>query len=74
MRPLMDWYELRFRLHLWFIQSWSWLLRPTVWLRSLFVDKPEGAGEKLQDSPFGKFRRTEVNRANRRPPGEGGKK
>lgn len=74
MRPLMDWYELRFRLHLWFIQSWSWLLRPTVWLRSLFVDKPEGAGEKLQDSPFGKFRRTEVNPANRRPLGEGGKK
>jgi hypothetical protein len=71
MRPLMDWYELRLRLRLWCIQSWSLLLRPIVWLRFLFVDRPEGASEKRQGSPFGKFRRTEVSPANRPSPGDG---
>jgi hypothetical protein len=48
MRPMMDWYELRFRLQFWFVQSW--LIRPIVWLRFLFVDKSKWLAEAREKS------------------------
>ena len=44
----MDWYELRFRLQLWFVQSW--LVSPVVWLRFLFVDKSKWLAEAREKS------------------------